>query len=164
MEVVWKMSELWAWTWKQGWFLAHDVQKTNKQTNKVNVVVFSRGKIRQTPMIKYNGQRLKAVFDFRYLRLCFHYNNEFSMAQKYFYDPASRSMFDLLKKCRKLMLPWDIQTFNSCWYCWYVGWWSWFWCHRIQVPPLGFSDKFFFFDLTWTPSSPTDSPFHYKVN
>ena len=40
---------------------------------------------------------------------CFNYNNKFNVAQKSLYDKASRAMFGLLKKCRKLMLPLDFQ-------------------------------------------------------
>ena len=58
----------------------------------------------------YKEQPLEVVFDFQYLGLCFHYNNKFNVAQKCLYDKASRAMFGLLKKCRKLMLPLDIQV------------------------------------------------------
>ena len=49
---------------------------------KKKAVVFSRGKIRKTPTIKYNGQPLELVFDLQYLGLFFHYDNKFNVAQK----------------------------------------------------------------------------------
>ena len=49
----------------------------------------------------YKGQSLEVVFDFQYLGLCFRYENKFNVAQKCFYDKASRTMFGLLTKCRK---------------------------------------------------------------
>ena len=62
------------------------------------------------PTIKYKGQSLEVVFEFQYLGVYFNYNNKLNVAQKSLYDKASRAMFGLLKKCRKLMLPLDIQT------------------------------------------------------
>ena len=50
------------------------------------------------------------MFDSRYLGLCFHYNNKFNVAQKCLYDKASSAMFGLLRKCRKLMVPFYIQV------------------------------------------------------
>ena len=85
------------------WSLRVNVDKTK-------VVVFSRGKIRKMPTIKYKGRSLEVVFEFQYLGVCFNHNNKFNLAQNSLYDKASRAMFGLLKKCRKLMLPLDIQT------------------------------------------------------
>ena len=62
------------------------------------------------PTVKYKGQSLEVVFEFQYLGVCFNYSNKFNVVQKSLYDKASRAMFGLLKKCRKLMLPLDIQT------------------------------------------------------
>ena len=70
--------------------------------DKTKVVVFSRGKIRKMPTVKYKGQSLEVVFELQYLVVCFNYNNKFNVAQKTLYDKASRAMFGLLKKCRKL--------------------------------------------------------------
>ena len=85
------------------WSLRVNVDKTK-------VVVFSRGKIWKMPTIKYKGRSLEVVFEFQCLGVCFNYNNKCNIAQKSLYDKASRAMFGLLKKCRKLMLPLDIQT------------------------------------------------------
>ena len=72
--------------------------KWSLRVDKTKVVVFSaRGKIRKMPTIKYKGRSLEVVFEFRYLGVCFNYNNKFNVAQK--------SLYGLLKKCRKLMLP-----------------------------------------------------------
>ena len=50
------------------------------------------------------------MFDFKYLGLKFNYNNKFSVAQKELFDRASRAMFALVRRCRKLSLPLDIQV------------------------------------------------------
>ena len=68
--------------------------RVNVDKNKV--VVFSRGKIRKMPTVKYKGRSLKVVFEFQYLGVCFNYNSKFNVAQKSLYDKASRAMFGLL--------------------------------------------------------------------
>ena len=81
------------------WSLRFNVDKTK-------VVVFSRGKIRKMPTIKYKGQTQEVVFEFQYSGVCFNYNNKFNVAQQSLYDKASRAMFGLLKKCRNWCCLW----------------------------------------------------------
>ena len=76
---------------------------------KTKIIVFSRGKIRKIPTFKYINQQIEVVFDFQYLGLKFNFNNKFNVAQKCLYDKASRAMFMLLRQCKKLMLPFDVQ-------------------------------------------------------
>ena len=76
---------------------------------KTKIIVFSKGKIRRIPNFKYKNQEIEVVFGFQYLGIHFNYNNKFNVAQKYLYDKASRAMFSLLKKCKKLMLPLDVR-------------------------------------------------------
>ena len=83
--------------------------KLNINVQKTKIIVFSRGKIRKLPDFWYRGRKVDIVFDFKYLGLHFSYNNKFGIAQKQLYDKASKAMFALLRKCRKLMLPLDIQ-------------------------------------------------------
>ena len=78
-------------------------------SSKTKVLVFSRGKIQNLPTLMYNGRRLEVVFGYQYLGLYFNYNNKFKVTQKHQYDKASRAMFSLIKKCKRLMLPLDIQ-------------------------------------------------------
>ena len=78
--------------------------------NKTKAIVFSRGKIRKKPRFYFNGKEIEVVFDFKYLGLMFNYNNKFSVAQKELFDRASRAMFALVRRCRKLSLPLDIQV------------------------------------------------------
>ena len=76
---------------------------------KTKVMVFSRGKIRNLPEFTYNGVKLDVVFDFVYLGMKMNYNGSFKPAQKHLYNRASRAMFSLITKMKKLMLPIDIQ-------------------------------------------------------
>ena len=78
-------------------------------SNKTKVMVFSRGKIKKLPKLKYRNENLEVVFGFQYLGIWFNYNNKFSITQKKQYDRASRAMFSLIKKCKKLFLPMDVQ-------------------------------------------------------
>ena len=78
--------------------------------SKTKIIVFSRGKIRNMPIFLFNGEPIEVVFDVMYLGLKLNYNNKFSVAMKNLYDRASRAMFLLLRKCRKLSLPVDIQV------------------------------------------------------
>ena len=77
--------------------------------SKTKVVVFSKGKIRNLPTFTYNGQKIDVIFDFQYLGIQFNYNGSFKLAQKSLYDRATKAMYALLKKIRKLMLPIDVQ-------------------------------------------------------
>jgi hypothetical protein len=76
---------------------------------KTKVMVFSRGKIKKLPCLKYKDQTLEVVFSFQYLGQYFSYNNSYNATQKNQADKASRAMFSLLKKSKKLLLPLDIQ-------------------------------------------------------
>ena len=81
----------------------------NVNVNKTKVVVFSRGKIRNIPDFNLNGNNVEVVFSYTYLGVLFNYNNKFNEAQKNLCLSGNRAMFSLLKRCRKLHLPIDIQ-------------------------------------------------------
>ena len=57
----------------------------------------------------YNGSKLDGVFSLTYLGLTFSYNAKLKLAQNELYHKASKAMFDLIGKCRKLNLPLDLQ-------------------------------------------------------
>ena len=85
--------------------------------NKTKIVgFFSRGKIRNIPKITFDNSDLEIVFDYKYLGVIFNYNNKFTKCIKDRCTSANRAMFSLLKKCRKLSLPLDIQIdlFEKC--------------------------------------------------
>ena len=84
------------------WGLDINVRKTK-------VMIFSRGKIRQMPKFNFNEETVDVVWDYKYLGLKFHYNNKFKKAQQLQFLLANRAMFSLLRKCRQLNLPLDIQ-------------------------------------------------------
>ena len=77
--------------------------------SKTKIIVFSRGKIRNLPIFTYNNANVEIVFDYKYLGVIFNYNNRFQKAMKNQCNSATRAMFSLLKKSRKLDLPLDLQ-------------------------------------------------------
>jgi len=76
---------------------------------KTNVMVFSRGKVRNLPVLLYRGERLDVVHVFPYLGVNFNYNAKLKVAQKELLGKATKAMFSVIGKARKLMLPVDIQ-------------------------------------------------------
>ena len=78
-------------------------------TSKTKVVIFSRGKVRNIPNFVFNGTRLDVVDEYLYLGVMFNYNGKFTKAKNHSCQQASKAMFALLKRCRQLHLPLDIQ-------------------------------------------------------
>ena len=91
------------------WGLDINVRKTK-------VMIFSRGKIRKMPKFNFNEETVDVVWDYKYLGVKFNYNNKFKKAQQLQFLLANRAMFSLLRKCRQLNLPLDIQLelFEKC--------------------------------------------------
>ena len=84
------------------WNLSVNVSKTK-------VVIFSRGKVRKYPKFSLGGNNIEVVDDYMYLGVKMHYNGRYATALKENYGRASRAMFTMLCKARKLLLPVDIQ-------------------------------------------------------
>ena len=84
--------------------------------SKTKVMIFSRGKIRKMPKFNFNEETVDVVWDYKYLGVKFNYNNQFKKAQQLQFLLANRAMFELLRKCRQLNLPLDIQIelFEKC--------------------------------------------------
>ena len=84
-------------------------------TSKTNVVVFSRGKIRNKPQFKYGQSVLEIVDSYKYLGCIFNYNGKFNKCMVNQVTLAKRAMFSVLTKSCKFNLPIDItcQLFDS---------------------------------------------------
>ena len=91
------------------WGLDFNVRKTK-------VMIFSRGKIRKMPKFNFNEETFDVVWDYKYLGVQFNYNNKLKKAQQLQFSLANRAMLSLLRKCRQLNLPLDIQLelFEKC--------------------------------------------------
>jgi hypothetical protein len=83
--------------------------------SKSKILIFSKGKIRNIPVVKFGNNNLEVVFDYVYLGCSFNYNGTFLKAIKRQYDVASRAMFSIISKSRKLQLDIDTQVhlFNT---------------------------------------------------
>ena len=77
-------------------------------TNKTKVVIFSRGKVRNIPIFKFDNDIVEVVDEYVYLGTTFNYNNKFRKAQTKQLNQARRAMYSLLSKTYHLHLPIDI--------------------------------------------------------
>jgi hypothetical protein len=77
--------------------------------SKTKIVIFSRGKVRNIPVFLYKEEPIDVVDSYNYLGIIFNYNGRPQKAVKRLYDQASKAMFGLLRKARKLSLPIDVQ-------------------------------------------------------
>jgi len=83
--------------------------KLDININKTKIVVFSRGKIRNLPLITFGDTPLEVVFEYVYLGITFNYNGTFIKAIGKLYKSASKAMFSVIKKSRRLHLDFDTQ-------------------------------------------------------
>lgn len=85
------------------------LNKLEINVTKTNIMVFSKGKIRKLPIIYYNNTKLEVKHSFCYLGLNLNYNCKLKLAQKELLSKATKAMFGLISKSRKLNLPLDLQ-------------------------------------------------------
>ena len=80
-------------------------------------MVFARSKTRlnNIPTFKFGNIDLEQVDDYIYLGICFNWNGSFVKAKKLLHDKASKAMYSLIQKGRRLNLPTDImlKLFNQ---------------------------------------------------
>jgi hypothetical protein len=83
--------------------------KMEVNASKTKVVIFSKGKVRKFPDFLLGSKKLEVVGDYTYLGIIFNYNGKFKNAIKKLVNQATRAMYAILSKSRKLCLPIDIQ-------------------------------------------------------
>ena len=71
-------------------------------------MVFSRGKVRNTPDVFFGNVKLEVVFDYTYLGITFSYNGLLNRAIANSVEKAMKAKFSLLVKARSLQLPADV--------------------------------------------------------
>ena len=76
---------------------------------KIKIVIFSKGKIRNTPVFRYNGEPLDVVDNFVYLGVNLSSNGSFKKGQVYASDRANKSIFSAICKARQFNFSLDIQ-------------------------------------------------------
>ena len=101
--------------------LLNDYCNCNKlkvNISKTKIMVFARSKTRlnNIPTFKFGNIDLEQVDDYIYLGICFNWNGSFVKAKKLLHDKASKAMYSLIQKGRRLNLPTDImlKLFESC--------------------------------------------------
>lgn len=86
-----------------------DNWKLTVNSTKTKVVIFSRGKQRRNlPVFSYGDIRLEIVDEYLYLGVLFSYNGRLQRAINRCYQKGLKSMFGVLRTCRKLNLPIDL--------------------------------------------------------
>jgi hypothetical protein len=83
--------------------------KLTVNISKTKVIIFARGKVRKFPKFMYGGQTLEVTDDYTYLGVVFNYNGRFNKAIAKQQTQATRAMYAVLNKSKKLCLPVDIQ-------------------------------------------------------
>ena len=76
--------------------------------DKTKVVIFSRGKISKHRNFFFGSLPLEVVEEYVYLGMCFNYNGTFTKAIDKQIKQATKAMYSLLTKSRRLCLPIDI--------------------------------------------------------
>ena len=85
--------------------------------SRVCVFLYSLGpRLRNLPTFKFGNLDLDLVDDYVYFDICFNWNGSFVIAKQLLHDKASKAMYSLIQKGRRLKLPTDIMLtlFDSC--------------------------------------------------
>ena len=84
--------------------------KLKVNSDKTKIVIFSKRKVNNNKFnFIFNDSEIEIVEYFKYLGVTFKYNNNFDLCRKNLTNLASRAMFSLLSKSKKLHLPIDLQ-------------------------------------------------------
>ena len=87
-----------------------DKWKLEINCSKTKISIFSRGKINSSKYnFLYGGSKIEIVNSYKYLGLEFNSSGSFKKTIESLKPQASRAMFSLISKSRRLRLPIDIQ-------------------------------------------------------
>ena len=76
---------------------------------KTKVVVFCSGRRKEKLKFCLNSKEIEIVQEYKYLGILLGQSGSFVVAKKHIADQANKALFSLLRKIRKLSLPFDIQ-------------------------------------------------------
>ena len=90
--------------------------KVNISKTKIMVFAWSKTRLNNIPTFTFGNIDLEQVDDYIYLGICFNWNGSFVKAKQLLHDKASKAMYSLIQKGRRLNLPTDImlKLFDSC--------------------------------------------------
>ena len=84
--------------------------KLKVNVSKTKVIIFSKRKVKKDKYkFTYDTNVIESVDSFKYLGITFNHNGKFNVCQKALINQASRAMYSILSKSRKLELPINIQ-------------------------------------------------------
>ena len=83
--------------------------KLSINTEKTEIVIFSKARYRGNFNFKLNGKNISIVDSFKYLGVFFNYNGSFVRHKTHLVVQSRKAMFALLKKSKELDLPIDLQ-------------------------------------------------------
>jgi hypothetical protein len=86
-----------------------DLNKISVNTEKTKILIFNRSNKKPSHPFRFRNSQLEQVDNYTYLGIIFQRNGNFVLARKHLRDQAQKAMFGLLRKCRALKLPIDIQ-------------------------------------------------------
>ena len=70
---------------------------------KTKVVIFAKRKVKENPVITYNGEQIVVVDDFVYLGVTFTHNVSFTKHKNHLLEQGRKAMFSVLRKTKKLI-------------------------------------------------------------
>lgn len=85
------------------------LNKLEINVSKTKVLIFSKGKLRKVPTFYFNNQEIEMSTQYSYLGIMFNFNGSFKNATSILVEQATRAMYSLLDKVKKMLLPLDIQ-------------------------------------------------------
>ena len=85
-----------------------DLFSLKVNVDKTKVVIFSNGKVTKHRNFLFGSRPLEVVSEYVYLGMCFNYNGTFSNAIEKQISQATKAMYSLITKARRLFLPLDI--------------------------------------------------------
>ena len=86
-----------------------DEWKLTVNADKTKILIFGKRRYRKSNVFTYNDQPIAIVDKFKYFGIFFKFNCKFDVCKITLRDQATRAMFSLLSKGRRLCLPIDIQ-------------------------------------------------------
>ena len=86
-----------------------DTWKLKINVSKTKVMTISKGNVRNRKIFSIGNEQLENVDEYKYLGLFFTKNGSFNKTKKYIAEQANKAMFALLRKIKRLSLPYDLQ-------------------------------------------------------
>ena len=96
--------------------ICNKLKVNNISRTKIMILARSKTRLRNVHTFKFGNTDLDQVEDYIYLGICFNWNGSFVKAKKLLHDKASKAMYSLIQKGRRLNLRTDVKLtlFDMC--------------------------------------------------